>query len=52
MDWFNLLAVEGTLKSLLQLHSSKAYLYVIFLGGGVNKTWVHFQRVDDINLEQ
>ena len=24
MDWLNLLAVQGTLKSLLQLHSSKA----------------------------
>ena len=24
MDWFVLLAVQGTLKSLLQLHSSKA----------------------------
>ena len=24
MDWFNLLAVQGTLKSLLQQHSSKA----------------------------
>ena len=24
MDWFDLLAVQGTLKSLLQLHSSKA----------------------------
>ena len=24
MDWFDLLAVQGTLKSLLQQHSSKA----------------------------
>ena len=24
MDWFDLLAVQGTLKSLLQHHSSKA----------------------------
>ena len=24
MDWFDLLAIQGTLKSLLQLHSSKA----------------------------
>ena len=24
MDWFDLLAVQGTLKSLLQYHSSKA----------------------------
>ena len=26
MDWLNLLAVQGTLKSLLQHHSSKASL--------------------------
>ena len=26
MDWLNLLAVQGTLKSLLQLHSSKALI--------------------------
>ena len=30
MEWFDLLAVQGTLKSLLQYHSSKAlYLYYI-----------------------
>ena len=27
MDWFDLLAVQGTLKSLLQHHSSKALIY-------------------------
>ena len=27
MDWFNLLAVQGTLKSLLQYHSSKASIF-------------------------
>ena len=26
MDWFDLLAVQGTLKSLLQHHSSKAFI--------------------------
>ena len=26
MDWLNLLAVQGTLQSLLQHHSSKAYI--------------------------
>ena len=25
IDWFDLLAVQGTLKNLLQQHSSKAY---------------------------
>ena len=27
-DWLDLLAVQGTLKSLLQHHSSKAYIYI------------------------
>ena len=27
IDWFDLLAVQGTLKSLLQCHSSKASIY-------------------------
>ena len=27
MDWFDLLAVQGTLKSLLQHHSSKASIF-------------------------
>ena len=31
MDWLDLLAVQGTLKSLLQHHSSKAYLALSFL---------------------
>ena len=31
MDWFDLLAVQGTLKSLLQHHSSKASLALSFL---------------------
>ena len=31
MDWLDLLAVQGTLKSLLQHHSSKASLALIFL---------------------
>ena len=34
MDWFDLLAVQGTLKSLLQHHSSKAsilWLSVLFM---------------------
>ena len=31
MDWLDLLAVQGTLKSLLQHHSSKALVFFIFL---------------------
>ena len=42
MDWLDLLAVQGTLKSLLQLCSSKASIqliqYVGFPGGSVVKT--------------
>ena len=32
MDWFDLLAVQGTLKSLLQHHSSKAFSTLEILG--------------------
>ena len=32
IDWFDLLAVQGTLKSLLQHHSSKAYVFIFFSG--------------------
>ena len=31
MDWLDLLAVQGTLKSLLQLHSSKALIFCMQL---------------------
>ena len=34
IDWLNLLAVQGTLKSLLQHHSSKAFLQLVLLGFG------------------
>ena len=34
MDWLNLLAVQGTLKSLLQHHSSKASILQPHSGGG------------------
>ena len=33
MDWLDLLAVQGTLKSLLQHHSSKASILLSFLYG-------------------
>ena len=35
-DWLVLLAVQGTLKSLLQHHSSKASIYVYFLINSLN----------------
>ena len=31
ISWLDLLAVEGTLKSLLQHHSSKAWIFILFL---------------------
>ena len=36
MDWLDLLAVQGTLKSLLQQHSSKASILFFF--------FFHFQK--------
>ena len=38
MDWLDLLAVQGTLKSLLQYHSSKASV-LWFLRSGDQKRW-------------
>ena len=47
MDWFNLLAVQGTLKSLLQNQNSKSSIWVhyelnTFLGdlGNIQVTWI------------
>ena len=31
IDWFDLFAVQGILKSLLQLHSSKVYMILIHI---------------------
>ena len=41
IDWFDLLAVQGTLKSLLQHHSSKASIYVCFLINSLNWFLTH-----------
>ena len=41
MDWFDCLAVQGTLKSLLQHHSSKASFLVLSLVYGPALTSVH-----------
>ena len=43
MDWLNLLAVQGTLKSLLQYHSSKASIFCAQLSSQSNShihTWL------------
>ena len=41
IDWFDLLAVQGTLKSLLQHHSTKAphQGYIEMFGDRILKTW-------------
>ena len=41
IDWFDLLAVQGTLKSLLQLHSSKASILRHSASFMVKLTFVH-----------
>ena len=40
MDWLDLLAVQGTLKSLLQHHSSKAWILYLFLKWGKKSRFV------------
>ena len=48
MDWLDLLAVQGTLKSLLQHHISKAS---IFRCSGVRKHfWKYFVKIYNFNL--
>ena len=51
VDWLDLLAVQGTLKSLLQHHSSKAYYWALKKGeiSPFITTWVYS---DDITLSE
>ena len=41
IDWFDLLAAQGTLKSLLQHHSSKSKSLVLSLLYGPTLTFIH-----------
>ena len=43
IDWFDLLAVQGTRKNLLQHHSSKASIlqYIVYNRDSMIKTWVY-----------
>ena len=41
MDWLDLLAVQGTLKSLLQHHSSKASILALSLLYSLTLTFIH-----------
>ena len=43
MDWLDLLAVQGTLRSLLQNHSTKAWVRVVWGNSGQGK-WQRFLR--------
>jgi len=45
MDWFDLLAVQGTLKSLLQHHSSKASIFSTQLSLGSN-SYIHTRLLE------
>ena len=47
MDWLDLLAVQGTLKSLLQHHSSKASI----LRRSRNLQTINSRDITDLNLE-
>ena len=51
MDWFDLLAVQGTLKSLLQHHSSKASILqcAAFLSINTKGHGCEFQDLDNIS---
>ena len=42
IDWFDLLAVQGALKSLLQRHSSKGSILRMMSNEATQKKWDHF----------
>ena len=58
MDWLELLAVQGTLKSLLQHHNSKGSIYFqpyfssVLLNSTtlVPKMWMQFSLIQDISI--
>ena len=53
IDWFNLLVVQGTIKSLLQHHSSKAYIlrcsafFTVHLSHPFMTTWPPYPWLDE-----
>ena len=46
MDWLDLLAVQGMLKSLLQHHSSKASVLLRYQFGSKNKTRIYLLHIN------
>ena len=50
IDWFDLLAVQGTLKSLLQHHSSKTNSLTLSFLYGPTLTTIHDQSFDYMDL--
>ena len=54
MDWIGLLAVQGTLKSLLQNHSSKASILqhssMGFPGGTMVKNYLPMQKIQETQV--
>ena len=52
IDWFDLLAVQGTLKSLLQHHSSKASILSLLFGPTLTSVHDYWKKysLDDTDL--
>ena len=50
MDWLDLLAVQGTLKSFLQHHSSKASILQVHFRGRLWQLWAGWEGKQEIQL--
>ena len=50
MDWLDLLAVQGTLKSFLQHHSSKASILQVHFRGHLGQLWAGWEGKQEIQL--
>ena len=50
MDWLDLLAVQGTLKSSLQHHSSKASILQVHFRGRLWQLWAGWEGKQEIQL--
>ena len=52
MDWLDLLAAQGTLKSLLQHHSSKAVEYYSAIRSEILPFAITWMDLEDITLSE